>query len=93
MNRKMYLFLSVLVALSMLLASCTPQAATEQVKATATALPVLRVATEAAYPPFETVNEQTKALEGFDIDLMNAIAQKAGYKVEFQKSDRSHVVL
>jgi polar amino acid transport system substrate-binding protein len=91
MNRKMYLLLSVLIALSMLLASCAPQAATEQaaaatVQATATPLPVLRVATEAAYPPFETVNEQTKDLEGFDIDLMNAVAQKAGYKIEFQNT-------
>lgn len=71
MKRKMTLFVSLLVLVSILLASCS--AASDKV----------RVATEAAYPPFETVNEQTKELEGFDIDLMNAIAEKGGFEVEF----------
>jgi polar amino acid transport system substrate-binding protein len=71
MKSKTTLFVSMLVLISILLASCT--ATSDKV----------RVATEAAYPPFETVNEQTKALEGFDIDLMNAIAKKAGFEVEF----------
>jgi len=43
----------------------------------------VRVATDATWPPFEIVNEQSKAIEGFDIDLFNAIAQKAGIELEF----------
>lgn len=43
----------------------------------------VRVATDATWPPFEFVNEQSKAIEGFDIDLFNAIAQKAGIELEF----------
>lgn len=43
----------------------------------------IRIATDATWPPFEYVNEQTKAIEGFDIDLFKAIAEKEGLEVEF----------
>ena len=43
----------------------------------------IRIATDATWPPFESVNEQTKEIEGFDIDLMTAIAEKAGLEIEF----------
>jgi ABC-type amino acid transport substrate-binding protein len=43
---------------------------------------VLKVGTDAAYPPFENVNEKTNQIEGFDIDLINAIGQKAGFTVD-----------
>lgn len=76
MKRKLTLIVSIVAALSLLLASCAPQ----QQAASGT---TVRVATEASYPPFEMVNEQSKELEGFDIELMTAIAEKAGFKVEF----------
>ena len=44
----------------------------------------LVVGTDAAFPPFEMVDEQTKEIVGFDIDLMNAIAEKAGLDIQFQ---------
>ncbi|MCJ7605468.1 MAG: basic amino acid ABC transporter substrate-binding protein [Dehalococcoidales bacterium] len=43
----------------------------------------IRVATDATWPPFEFVNEDTKEIEGFDIDIMKAIAEKEGLDVEF----------
>jgi len=43
----------------------------------------VRIATDATWPPFESVNEQTKEIEGFDIDLMTAIAERAGLEIEF----------
>jgi len=43
----------------------------------------LKVATEPAFPPFES-QAANGSLEGFDIDLMNAIGEAAGFKVEFQ---------
>ena len=43
----------------------------------------LQVATDATWPPFEYVNTDTKAIEGFDIDVMTAIAEKAGLDIEF----------
>lgn len=41
------------------------------------------VATDATWPPFESINEQTKEIEGFDIDLFNAVAEKAGMDIEY----------
>jgi polar amino acid transport system substrate-binding protein len=61
-----------------------PAAATEAPAATqAPASTSIRVATDATFPPFETVDEATKGLVGFDIDLMNALAAKEGLTVEW----------
>lgn len=43
----------------------------------------LRIATDATFPPFEIVDETTKELTGFDIELMRAIAEKAGFTLEW----------
>jgi polar amino acid transport system substrate-binding protein len=43
----------------------------------------LHVATDATWPPFESVSEQTKEIEGFDIDLLKAIAAKEKLDLEF----------
>jgi polar amino acid transport system substrate-binding protein len=79
MKRTSYLLVSILVLFSIVLASCTPAASTS-------GKTKVSVATEAAYPPFEMVNEQTKELEGFDIELMKAIAEKANLEIEFQNT-------
>ena len=39
----------------------------------------LIVGTDAAFPPFESVNTLTGAIEGFDIDLLNAIGERMGF--------------
>ncbi len=57
---------------------------------TPTPLPACRttgeliVGTDAAYPPFENVNTETGEIEGFDIDLLNAIAARAGFTPVYQ---------
>jgi polar amino acid transport system substrate-binding protein len=43
------------------------------------------VATDATWPPMEFVNED-KEIVGFDIDLMKAIAEEAGFNVEFKNT-------
>lgn len=43
----------------------------------------VRVATDATWPPFEYVDEETKEIVGLDIDIMNAIAEKEGLDIEF----------
>ncbi len=47
---------------------------------------VLTVATAAPYAPYETMNIDGE-LEGFDIDLGNAIAEKLGYELEWKNLD------
>src|SRR5512133_3053064 len=79
MKRNSLFLISVLVILSLVLASCSSGGSTS-------GKTKLRVATEATYPPFETVDESTKELVGFDIDLMKAVAEKAGYEVDFQNT-------
>ena len=44
----------------------------------------LIVATEPAFPPFEMQAESGGGLDGFDIELMNAIGEEAGVKVEYE---------
>jgi polar amino acid transport system substrate-binding protein len=44
----------------------------------------LKVVTDASWPPFEMVNESTKALEGFDVDLIKAIADKESMNIDIQ---------
>ncbi|AHF08246.1 basic amino acid ABC transporter substrate-binding protein [Desulfitobacterium metallireducens] len=44
---------------------------------------VLKIGSDIAYAPMEYMNEQQKP-EGFDVDLMNAIGEDMGYKVNFE---------
>lgn len=71
MKRSLFFMLVILVAASMFLSACKGGAQK------------VRVATDATWPPFESVDEQTKQIVGFDIDLMNAIAKAGGFEVEF----------
>jgi polar amino acid transport system substrate-binding protein len=71
MKRLLCLVLISLLAVSMVLTSCT-QKTTK-----------IRVATDATWAPFESVNETTKEIEGFDIDLLKAIAEKENLEIEF----------
>jgi len=89
----------VVVIMAGLIAGCTPaqepaapatKAPAEATKAPEpTKAPAAKtsfvVATDAAFPPMEFVDE-TKAIVGFDIDLMNAIAKEAGFTVEWKNT-------
>jgi polar amino acid transport system substrate-binding protein len=71
MKRLNRLPIFIVIILSLLLAACGAQ--TEKIQ----------VATDATWPPFEYVDEQSKEIVGFDIDLMKAIADKEGLDIEF----------
>lgn len=77
MKRISLILVSTLVLAALVLGACTPAAATE------TAMTKVRVATDATFPPFELVDEASKELTGFDVELMNAVAEKAGFTVEW----------
>jgi polar amino acid transport system substrate-binding protein len=42
----------------------------------------IRIASDTTWPPFEYIDETTKAPVGFDIDLINQIAEKEGLDIE-----------
>jgi len=65
---------SVLLLAAVLLTACGGGAKTEA--------KVYRIATDATYPPFETVDETSKELAGFDIELIKAVAAEAGIQYE-----------
>lgn len=71
MKTKFYLIIVSVLALGMLVGCSQSDDA-------------LVVATDAAFPPFEYVDEDSKDMVGFDIDLMNAIAEKADLDIQFQ---------
>jgi len=99
MKSKVLSVLGFVVVLAMVLTACAPKAATTptaypapaeatQPAAAATSYPAaevlsIKVATDATWPPFETVDETTKDIVGYDIDLFKAIGEKAGLKIEF----------
>jgi polar amino acid transport system substrate-binding protein len=43
----------------------------------------IKIGSDTTYPPFESVNEATKEIEGFDVDLMNEICKRANCKAKF----------
>lgn len=69
--RRVYLLVMIGLVLIGLVSGCAKK--TEKVL----------VATDATWPPFESINEQTKEIEGLDIDLLNAIAEEAGLEIEY----------
>lgn len=72
MKRRFWILMAAVLVLSLALAACS-SGGKETIK----------VATDATWPPFEMVDETTKEIIGFDIDLVKAIAEKGGFEVEF----------
>ena len=64
--------------------NATPSATVGTSETPATTGGTITVATEPAFPPFESQAQGGGELEGFDIDVMKAIGQAAGLTVKFQ---------
>jgi polar amino acid transport system substrate-binding protein len=73
MKRYSLFLLITLLAISLVSISCQAQ--------------VIKVAINATYPPFNYIDKQTGQIIGFDINLMDLIAEKEGFKVEYVKVD------
>jgi polar amino acid transport system substrate-binding protein len=71
--------IAILIVLSSVLLTACGVGATAQPTNTPQ---VVRIVTEAAYPPFETVDETTKELVGFDMDLIRAVMDTTGLEYE-----------
>jgi len=99
MRPKVRLLFALVVVLSLLLGACgrrqptptpTPRPApTPETKATVAPAPVglgkIVIATDAAFPPMEFV-DANKQIVGFDIDMMNAIAERMGLEIEYKNT-------
>lgn len=67
---------------SLAITACTKKSETTATDASAAGGRELIVGTDAAYAPFEIENAD-KTVSGFDIDVLKAIAEKAGLKLRF----------
>jgi len=77
-----WLAVAVVAVLALALPGCSN--GTNNATTTNSAPTQITVATDATWAPFESVNEQTKQIEGFDIDLFNAIAAKVNLKITYK---------
>lgn len=85
LNTRTFLQSAGLVAVGLILAACGKTEAPAPVAAPAPApapAKVYVVGTDAAYAPFESQNEKGEIV-GFDIDVVKAVAAKAGIEVKF----------
>ncbi len=91
MKSKLGAILATILAIALVLSGCTtPTPAAPAGSQAATATPAAEaktfvVATDAAFPPMEFVDEN-KNIVGFDIDLLNAIAAEMGFAVEYKNT-------
>lgn len=82
MNKKKLLTVLFVLTMAFALAACGG-GSKEQAKEAGDDMPAYKVAMEPTFPPFDTINEETQELDGFDVDLMNAIAEDQGFKLEW----------
>ncbi|HHW06282.1 MAG TPA: basic amino acid ABC transporter substrate-binding protein [Clostridia bacterium] len=89
-GRNRLLVLLLVLGLTVALVGCggggtaTPQGSGGDGAASQGGEKVYIVGTEPTFPPFEYIDENTGEIVGFDIDLIKAIADAAGIKVEVQ---------
>ena len=85
------------LAAASILAACGGQSSTSSSNASAASAPAsasaaapaaegkeYKVAMNAQFPPFESMNSSGQ-IEGFDVDVMNAIAKEEGFKVTYHQ--------
>ena len=79
--KRIVVFVSLLVAISLILSGCGASKAANHLEAIKQA-GVIKVGTSADYPPFESVDENGNKV-GFDIELMSEIAGRLDLKLEW----------
>ena len=53
---------------------------------------VIKIGTDATYAPNEFLAGDGKTVQGFDVDLFNAVAEKLGVKTEWQPADFGSII-
>lgn len=85
MKKKLLVMVSIVAMFAMILTGCGSSSSTDASDTSLEDLQkagVMKVGMCPEYPPFESLNEDGE-IEGFDVDLANAIAEKLGVKTEF----------
>ncbi|WP_226036886.1 transporter substrate-binding domain-containing protein [Aquibacillus saliphilus] len=83
MNKKFLGMMALMFAISLLVA-CGSESSGDS---SGEDMETYTVATDANFQPFEYKNPDTGEMEGFDIELIEAIADEAGFNVEFKTMD------
>lgn len=86
-GKKRSSLLPLIVGLGLLLASCVSGCSSQSGNAP---VKVYAVGTDAAFPPFETL--QGGQFSGFDIDVMTEVAKAAGFQVEWKNTGWSQLI-
>ncbi len=84
LKKFMTLCLIAILALTALVAGCGGGGEKKDEKADQKTEKVLRVGTSADFAPFEFQDVSGKEYQGFDMDLIRAVAKEMGYKAEIQ---------
>lgn len=83
---KLWTLLTLVALFAMLLSACAAPAAAPAASDDSAAAPaeavIVKVGTNAEYQPFEFIDENGEIV-GFDIDIINEIATRAGFTAEF----------
>ncbi|GAA1354015.1 amino acid ABC transporter substrate-binding protein [Falsarthrobacter nasiphocae] len=87
MNRRQFSALGLASAATLLLAACSggsesSSTSLDSVKKAGT----IKVGTEGTYKPFTFHAQAGAPLSGYDVDVMNAVAEKIGVKTEYQET-------
>ncbi len=82
LRRRWWLFLIALALGGLLLLRLAPGKGEDEVWEAIEGRGVIRVGTDASYPPFEVWDEE--GLRGFDVDLARELGRELGVEVEFQ---------
>lgn len=64
------------------LSACHDKSSTQSQEASAETSHIMRIGINAEFAPFESMDEN-KNIQGFDVDIMNAMAKAGGFKVQF----------
>jgi ABC-type amino acid transport substrate-binding protein len=81
MDKKKVLAILLVLMIAVSLAACG--GADEPTDEGTDNMPVYKVAMEPTFPPFDTIDEETQELAGFDVDMMEAIAADQGFELEW----------
>lgn len=74
---------TLFVGLIVLPAGMANAATPHRVALTSDDRPLIKVGTEGVYPPFSFHDDKTNKLTGYDIEVIKAVAEKAGWRLQF----------